>query len=198
MPTGYTAAVKDGITFEQFAMQCARAMGALIMMRDEPFDAPIPERFEPSSYHLKKLAEVEKNLARYQNMSDSEVDRERLKEFQEAVAYREERIKSGNDLRSKYEAMRAQVDAWVPPTPEHEGFRDFMLRQLDESIKFDCSTAYYSEPDLHGAAAWRDMKIAQARRDIEYHSAEHAKEVERTESRNAWLKALRDSLKAGA
>ena len=64
MPTGYTAAVKDGITFEQFAWSCARAFGALIDMRDSPTGAPIPQRFEPSQYNAveaeKASAEIER------------------------------------------------------------------------------------------------------------------------------------------
>lgn len=54
MPTGYTAAVEDGtITeFDDFAWQCARAFGALIMMRDDPMSAPIPQKFEPTAEHV--------------------------------------------------------------------------------------------------------------------------------------------------
>lgn len=51
MPTGYTANIKNGITFEEFALDCARNFGALIIMRDEPKDAPIPEQFEASKHH---------------------------------------------------------------------------------------------------------------------------------------------------
>ena len=47
MPTGYTAPIKDGISFNDFMWGCARAFGALIMMRDDPPGTPIPERFEP-------------------------------------------------------------------------------------------------------------------------------------------------------
>lgn len=195
MPTGYTASIAEGISFKDFVMQCSRAMGALVMMRDEPFDAPIPERFEPSSYHAERLADAEKDLAWYMNMADSEAERERLKEFEASMDSREKCIKSANELRAKYEAMRQQVAAWEPPTPDHEGLRDFMLQQIDESIKFDCNTSYYGEPELYSTRGWRDIKIMKARRDIEYHTAEQAKEVEHTEQRNAWLKALRDSLK---
>lgn len=37
MPTGYTASVQEGkvTEFRDFAMECARAFGALVMMRDE-------------------------------------------------------------------------------------------------------------------------------------------------------------------
>ena len=72
MPTGYTAAIADGVTFEQFALNCARAFGALIDMRDEPSDAPIPERFEPSNYHEKKIAEINDELVRLKEMSQDE------------------------------------------------------------------------------------------------------------------------------
>jgi len=60
MPTGYTYPVVEGkITeFSDFALSCARAFGALITMRDDPHDTPIPETFEPSDYNAKKLAEA--------------------------------------------------------------------------------------------------------------------------------------------
>lgn len=37
MPTGYTSPLYEGkeISFEQFALRCARNFGALVMMRDE-------------------------------------------------------------------------------------------------------------------------------------------------------------------
>ena len=54
MPTGYTSKIKDDITFEQYAMGCARAFDALIDMRDEASDALIPEELTPSNYHEQK------------------------------------------------------------------------------------------------------------------------------------------------
>lgn len=54
----------ENFTFPEFAMRCARNFGALIMMRDEPLDAPIPEKFEPSGYYKK---EYEKAKAAYED-----------------------------------------------------------------------------------------------------------------------------------
>ena len=34
MPTGYTADIKDGIDFKTYAMNCARAFGARVMLRE--------------------------------------------------------------------------------------------------------------------------------------------------------------------
>jgi hypothetical protein len=198
MPTGYTAEIKDGITFEQFVMRCSRAMGALVMMRDDPMDAPIPERFEPSDYHAKKLAEAQKNLAWYTNMADSEAEREAEKEFNAQCEQHEKRLQDANELRNKYNAMLAQVLQWQPPSHDHEGFKEFMLKQIRDSIDFDCSTKYYTEPVSKSTADWKAEKIKDAHKDIEYHTKGQREEIERTDGRNAWLKALRDSLKAGA
>ncbi len=56
MPTGYTAAVQNGTVtrFADFAMNCARAFGALVELRDE-MDAPIPDTFKPSTHHSESL-----------------------------------------------------------------------------------------------------------------------------------------------
>lgn len=49
MPTGYTADIKDGISFETYAMNCARAFGACVSLRDKPSGGKvIPDAFEPS------------------------------------------------------------------------------------------------------------------------------------------------------
>lgn len=196
MPTGYTAAISEGITFNDFIMRCARGMGALIMMRDEPFDAPIPERFEPSDYHATKQAAAEAAMKRLREMSDEEAGSEARQDFERACAANVEAIEKNERLRDQYETMLAQVKAWNPPTADHHGLKKFMIEQITGSIDFDCDTSYYRQ-NAHerlSATAWREAKLAEAQRDYDYHSAEHRKEVERTESRNQWLKLLRESL----
>ena len=65
MPTGYTAELMEkGEPFNRFVMRCARAFGALIDLRDAQMDAPIPEKFEPSDYHVKALAKALAELER--------------------------------------------------------------------------------------------------------------------------------------
>lgn len=199
MPTGYTAKIADGITFNEFAMACARGMGALIMMRDEPSNAPIPERFEPSDYHATKHVAAEMELGRLRRMTPAETEEAARTEFMEESARHVERMQENDDLRLKYEAMLAEVKAWQPPTPDHEGMKKFMVEQITGSIDFDCDNGYYRDnaPKRFNGPEWLEKKIAGARHDIDYHRKNHAEEVERTESRNAWLKSLRDSLKPG-
>jgi hypothetical protein len=196
MPSGYTAAVADGIDFEQFVMRCARGMGALIMMRDEPADAPIPERFAPSDYHIRKLEEATAALMNLRAMTGGEAEIAAEDAFSAETKRNTESVARNKELRSKYESMLAQVQAWTPPTPDHEGLKRFMTQQLTESIMFDCNDGYYekNQPEQKTGDEWRALQVANQLHNVEYHSREHAEEVSRTESRNQWVAALRASL----
>lgn len=197
MPTGYTAAIADDITFDDFVMGCARAMGALVMMHDEPSDAPIPERFEPIDYHTKKIAEANATLDRLAGMTGAEAEQAASDAYEAAITAQAAAILRNDTLREKYNAMLAKVGAWQSPSADHDGFKKFMVEQITSSIDFDCDNRYYRDQKhtkLTGAE-WLAQEEAKARKDIAYHEAENAKEIERTEARNTWLRKLRESLK---
>lgn len=202
MPTGYTAPVQSGeITeFKDFALQCARAFGALIMMRDDPSDAPIPKRFEPSTYNADRLAEATAELARISDQPVSFWEAEASRTYAEALARWEERRQEKREQRTRYEAMLAKVEAWTPPTPDHEELKKFMGQQLAESIRFDCGSTdedeakYDPKPELRQWADYRAERLAELTRQVSYHTEENRKEIERTEGRNRWVEALRAAL----
>jgi hypothetical protein len=193
MPTGYTHAIKDGITFQQFAIGCARAFGACIDMREDPSDAPIPSEFLPSDYHLRSGKEAQERLTKLHAMKPEEWDAAALKEYLDGAerdkVYQQERI----DLRNKYQAMLAEVVKWEPPTSDHIGLQEFMAQQIRDSINFDCGEWSNNAPRLSGAD-WIKDQIENAEADIVRHADEYAEEIERTNERNQWIKALRESL----
>lgn len=193
MPTGYTADIANGITFEQYAWRCARAFGALVELRDDP-DAPIPEKFEPSSYYAEPLAKREAWLAQLLAMTDEDAQVRADVAFREAVAAREERIRQRADLQQKYEAMLLQVQEWAPPTPEHLEYKAFMLEQISKSIAFDCGDSFDKAPERTTGGAWLQKEIADARRSLAYAQKGLHEERERAEKRTAWVQALRDSI----
>jgi hypothetical protein len=194
MPTGYTHKIKDGITFNQFAMSCARAMGALVMMRDEPSDAPIPEAFEPSTFHKDKLMQLRDQLGNLRSMSVAEIEKSATADHAKKVAEHAEREKDRADLRAKYVAMLEKVQSWTSPTPAHDGFKSFMNEQITNSIDWDCDGKYDTAPTEVEPAQWIEHQLARTLHEIEYHTKANLEEIERTVARNAWLKALRDSL----
>ncbi|MBU1067421.1 hypothetical protein KKE60_06510, partial [Patescibacteria group bacterium] len=107
-------------------------------------------------------------------------------------------IEDANDLRIKYKTMLIQVKDWQPPTPDHQGMKDFMIQQITSSIDFDCNTDYYHDElkkiTLLTGQQWLEKEGARLLKDLSYHIKEEMKEQERVASRNAWIKALRESL----
>lgn len=192
MPTGYTYKVKDGQSFEDFVWGGARGMGALIMMRDDPADAPIPERFEPSDWHTKQLAEARAELTRLEALTPAQAAMEAEAAHISAVDYWQKGEVERIQTRDAYEAMLQRVDAWQAPS-SHAGFKDFMRSQLTESMEFD--TGHQIEkPKAISGEEWMARRLENVRKDIAYHEKMHAEEVARTEERNRWLSGLRASI----
>jgi hypothetical protein len=197
MPTGYTAAIKDGIDFRTYAMDCARAFGACVMLRDEDGGGDkIPEAFAPSDYNAKALAKARADLAAVQAMSREDCALSAANAWQEHESYRLRVLAERADLRKKYETMLAEVKAWTPPTSEHFEFHKFMREQIEQSIVFDCSpdSSYLQPQPKQSGDAWRAKVVARLLRDIEYHERQNAEEIDRTRQRNQWIAALRESL----
>lgn len=196
MPTGYTADIKDGIDFKTYAMNCARAFGACLDLRDEPGGGDrIPDTFEPSDYHAKAGQKAREDLATLLAMTPEQRERIAAKAWDDAETARLMRLEDERKQREAYEAMLAKVNAWTPPTPEHAGLHEFMRTQIEQSIDFDCGGNYGTTPTprLTGEQ-WAAQEAARLNRDIAYHEKEHAGEVARAASRTSWVRELRASL----
>jgi hypothetical protein len=193
MPTGYTAELCDkGQSFEEFVWRCARAFGALILMRDDALDAPIPDAFKSSNYAEKSLKEAEASLERALTMTLKDAERESAAQYARRVDETRESNARTAAIRKRLEEMRARVDAWKPPTKDHEGLRDFMLKQLDETIRFDGSES--EMPTRQKPEDWLRDHIEHSRRWMEVSLESARKERESTDSRNAWIADLRKSV----
>ena len=193
MPTGYTQAIANGITFQEYALGCARAFGACIDMRDSPQDEPIPEEFVASNYHKDALEKAQAALTKLCEMGIGDVMLAQEEEYEASLARYKERLDEKQKLRKKYDKMYKHVLDYVAPSDNHVKFKEFMKNQIEISMD-DCSTEYMTKPTLSSIGEWIDSKTEKAKRDVEYHSKELAKEQERVNERNVWIKQLRDSL----
>lgn len=115
MPTGHTAKLYDGEdqSFQDFALGCARSFGALITMRDEPADAPIPESFEPDpdSYYARAVKRDTERLAELRSMTLEEARRQAQAE-RDAIIERNRQWQAESDARRKrYQAMLERAKA---------------------------------------------------------------------------------------
>ena len=200
MPTGYTSDLYEGkdVTVSDFILGCARAFGALVTMRDDRKDAPIPDEFPASDYHADAVATAEAWLDEVRSMDTDDIAEIADRDYSQSLNRWRERRAQAHDRRVRYERMLAEVRAWTPPTGEHVGLRDFMVEQLTRSIDFDCSMTYDDRPTRLAPFEWRAQQIEKAQHDIEYHRREHEKEVQRATERSQWVQALRESLPVDA
>ena len=204
MPTGYGAtAIDKKMSFRDYALMCTRALGICVTMRDEPLDVLPPEEFkEEEDFNLKHHREgLEKDrveLARLEAMTNEEkisfgqaemeADRQSTQEYLD-------KTRASNDY---FRTLIAKAEAWVPPTEEHEGLKKFMLEQAELNI----DSVDYSERELEKALAaapvdYHIAAIKQAMFGVGYHEKVLKEQTERgntPDSRNEWLKDLRDSL----
>ena len=191
MPTGYTYRIEDGCSFEEFVWGCARGFGACIMMRDDPADKPVPDKFEPSDYHAKKIDEAKAELDRLDAMTAQEIDQAIKSERDEAIAANTRNAVEHQQKKARYEDMLDRVKEWEPPSPDHRRLKSFMIEQIEMSIP---SELYQRDLPVCAPAEWLAGKKSDAQRDLAYHHAEYAKEVERTNSRNLWVQQLQASV----
>lgn len=192
MPTGYTADIAKDISFEKFVWHCAKAFGAFVSMRDEGTDAPVPDSFEASSYNAKRLTETRDAIVALSVLSPTEIEARAEQEFQRETQAHRKYADERATLRMQYEDMLVKVKAWTPPTMEHTALRDFMIQQINDSIRGDCSD--YPAPRQLPAFEWLANECKHLQRDLQYHTGEDLKERERTMQRNAWISALRGSV----
>ena len=196
MPTGYTEKLMDkGQSFPEFAMDCARAFGACITLRDEGFDKPIPEVFEPSQWNAKELAKAKAKLENLEAMSGDQRGVFCRAQKQKAIKDARRRLQESRAENTRLDAMLVAVKAWTPPTGKHTELKNFMLEQL--GISRDSTD--YPEQDLAEAEAKSTEQyyadaVAGARRGIEYYKREQTKENERASDRSEWVRQLRESL----
>ena len=193
MPSGYTSDIADGkdVSFNDFALKCARAFGACIEQRDDNAnDKPkLIERNNEDNYHLEELEKAKMWKSPTKEEFDDYVT--------ESSAYYNEQIDKQNKLKVSYEDMLVKANKWVPPTTEHEGLKKFMIEQLSESLRHDCGNDYQRELlqiNSYTHAEYVDDMRDSNKRNIEYHTEQLKKDNKRVDTRNAWISALYKSL----
>lgn len=196
MPTGYTDKLyrDESQTFTEFALRCARGMGACIMQRDDPCDIP-PRKQKASDYNQRRLVEARNELERLSEMTPQQANEEASAERETKLKERERHNREALELLARYQQMMIAVEHWDPPSTDHVGMKEFMIEQLQTSINFDCSTGDWPKiPPVMSGEEWRQAQIQKVLHDIDYHTRENLKEIKRTESRNRWIQQLYDSL----
>lgn len=181
-------------SFREFALGCARAFCACVMIREEQIEGDIPE-FKPSLHNLRELEEAKAERHHLIEMSDEE----RIKFGQ---AKKDEEIENCEKYLSRevienlrLSIMRDKVLAWKVPSKDHVELKSYMLDQL----KISAHSLQYSENRLRDAKTsfardYYDRALDEANRAIEYNENAQLEENSRTNDRNRWVNELKASL----
>ena len=203
MPTGYTAYIEDGdiTTGKEFLKLCTRAFGVAIDQKDDPLSVPTKTQFEPSQYYIDAYNEACAELRDAKSVSFNDA-KLRLKSRQhKKVEDYKKCSEKYSDLRNKYLKVRQEVEAWIPPTPEHDGLKKFALEQIDMCIPSAESINEFTnkskEPlDLSDEAVTEFIKnnIAQCKDSVEYYKKSMNAEYERAQEKQDWMDKFLASL----
>lgn len=185
MPTGYTAPVLNGATFEEFVWDCARAFVPDCKEDDGPIELPLqPE----DQYRRQFLAESQQRYDRCQSLTDEQLLAHMRAEYEEARrlhAEAEQACRAENEILS---AMMAKVEAWQCPE-EAEHVKAYMLDQLKISMhsfyEFDRQI-----PSIVNVRKYRKDAEAQVKR----YEASLRELHDRYAVRNEWLAKLAQSV----
>ena len=108
---------------------------------------------------------------------------------------RQENYKEENEqIKARYWNMLSQAQDWVPPTPEHNKLKEFMIKQLENSLNFDCGNY---RPVTESREEYIEYRLSTNRftREIEHYRESYQREVDACNERREWVKQLMDSLK---
>lgn len=196
MPTGYTAELYENEkqSFEDFVLSCARAMCACVMQRDDPA-SDLPKLQKPSDFYAKELEEANVRLRSLKGLTREGAEIKASQERTEKLREREANDYHALQVLKRYQTMLTKVKQWIPPSKDHEGLKDFMVQQLEESMRFDCHTGDYPKiPEVVSGEQWRQAQIEDTLKDIARLTKHHLDEIKRTEHRNNWIAQLYKSL----
>lgn len=195
MPSGYTSSIYEGEnpTFKEFALKAARGMGAFIHQRDESLETGIRMR-EVDKHYPERLSKARVGLIKAQQMSTEDARIGAAREFQEERDHAYKNNERAARLEHDYRAMLMEVHEWHPPTPEHIGFKQFMVDQLTDSLNFDVHFIDEDAITQKSPEEYKADQIQRAERELKWATESYELEVKNTNGSNQWASDLIESL----
>lgn len=188
----YTDILSDGDQpFEEFVLCCARASGAAYDQRDNT-SGPVRLPEPPSTYARDEMAAAQERVAEIEAWTPERAQEKADESYLRVVAGFVE-INAGIAARKiRFDAMRARVEAWRPPTPDHEWFKRFMLEQLVSETRDLTPIVPPDKPE--DGESFKAAALGKARYDVEFHARAWAEDQARYREARAWIRDLYTSL----
>lgn len=196
MPTGYTANLCNGEqSLEDFVKAAVRGMGVFFNMRDDGVNSPLTfdedSSYDSEEYWVNQVKEREAELDNWNATSDSD----RLQVFfdarQRVIKRNRESIDRHRPILARLENMKGALLS-IEYDPLLVSFRDFMVDQLEQTIRFD-GEAYVSEVPTD-FQEWVDGQSEMYERLVERANDSLAEKKEQIAERNKYREAYKKFL----
>ena len=200
MPSGLTCKIYSGeeLTLRDFALRCVTQLGAGYIASQQG-EKELPKDKAPiltiGSYHEGKIIEAEKEIEKWESLRNNLEEAQKLydEQYAENMRYNTAVNEERNVLKERYNTVLEKVEAWDIPI-EYKSLKELMLKQLKESIKWDCSPYTPYREEKVPIEEWIEIRVKLAKRDLDYHTKEFQEEKRRIEENNNYLKGLYDAL----
>ena len=191
MPTGYTDKIKEGTTFKDFALICSRAF--LYHLRDEPINSTVTKVI-PSDYYEESLKESKADIKAFNLKTDEEIQIELEETYQTKRKRYHDSIDKIKKLRILYMDMYEEVLKYKSPSPDHNDFKTFMMKQLASTMTHDCSMDFITPPIRQGLENYKETMLDIYYDNITYYKKNLKEENDRCAKTNLWIDKLTESL----
>ena len=207
MPTGYTCFIENGniSTGAEFLKKCIRNFGCCIDQRDDPLTEPLKTNIHPDPYYKKCYEDALNRLENFRKRTSDEMRDDIINAKQKELSSTKSYLSRQELLRDRYLKIRNEVEAWIPPTPDHEGIKQFALEQIDMCIPTETDINKLREQvhDLEScntevtAADVIEYMLQTTKdylKDVEYYKQKMIEDEERTAKRTKFIKDFLSSL----
>ena len=184
MATVYTYKVRNGeiSSFKEFVLECA-----------EHGRKSIAYLHQSCEYHENEIRARADEVKRIGALSAEQRQAEADAAEIEARAFAEQRRQEDADGARRYDLMLAHARNWVPPTPEHQKLKEFMVSQLEMSLD-DTPSQPGHRITREDGQSWMWRRIGELSEKIAYHTGKLASTREQIAAEIAWYDSVAASV----
>lgn len=195
MPSQLTRKLYDGTAtnLNDFALQCARNLSLFFELRDELNGSSLPQSFTPRSHYGEHVEKIEAEIATVSSWSETEAEASAQAFFQERQQAYDAAVETTKVRCQRYTQMREDVEAWEPPTEEHEFLKKHMIELLEQDAPSESMT-YLIIPQPMPGLEYKRVRLEELRKQLAQAIKDRDGDIERSRIRTAWTEELRQSL----
>ena len=162
---------------------------------------PTPKSFEPDNYYKERYDKALLALEEAKKLTFEDAKIQMRTAYENRISDYKRYAEKEIAMNEKYAKVRNEVEAWTPPTDEHNGLKKFALEQIDMCVtkqKYIDEYIEKSKEEFDGSdKAVRqymdgNIKMCQEQVDRAYESWQE--ELERVKSKNEWMSKFLESL----